>query len=135
MHHIGIATADLAGALAFYCDVLGMRQTWDEVVEEQGVRAVFLAPASGAATEIELLVATRDDSAIARFIAKRGPGLHHVAYEVEDINAALTGCRARGLRLVDERHGAAPADIGSPFFIRMPRAACWLNWWRTPPVT
>jgi methylmalonyl-CoA epimerase len=111
--HIGIATADLDGALAFYRDVLGMRVTWDEVVEEQGVRAVFLAPAEpdrvpSPTAEIELLIATRDDSAIARFIAKRGPGLHHVAWEVDDIAAALADCRARGLRLVDEtpRRGA-----------------------------
>jgi len=111
LHHVGIATADLACALAFYRDTLGMRVTADEVVEDQGIRAVFLAAgaiAAHASTEVELLVATREDSAIARFLAKRGPGVHHLAYEVGDLAAALADCRARGLRLVDEspRRGA-----------------------------
>lgn len=104
--HVGIATPDLDRALAFYRDALGMRVAWDEVVEEQGVRAVFLACGHG--TEIELLIPTRDDSAVAKFIAKRGAGMHHVAYEVEDIAAALADAKARGLRLVDAspRRGA-----------------------------
>src|SRR5262249_45478218 len=113
LDHVGIAVADLSQALAFYPAALGMRVAWGEVVEEQGVRAAFLSaggtgPAAQAAAEIELLLPTRDESAIARFLARRGPGMHHVAFEVPDIAEASAACRAHGLRLIDEvpRRGA-----------------------------
>ena len=99
LHHVGIAAADAGAARALYGDLLGMRESWDETIEAQGVRVIFFA--LGAGTEIEILIPTREDSPVARFIARHGPGLHHVAYEVEDIVAALAACRDGGLRLVD----------------------------------
>ena len=89
LHHVGIATNDLAGALAFYGAVLGMKVTSDETRPSHGVRAVFLAGESDEGGEIELLLPLGGESPIARFLARRGPGMHHVALEVPDIAAAI----------------------------------------------
>jgi methylmalonyl-CoA epimerase len=100
LDHIGIAVADLGTVLAFYRDVLDLELEHSEEVATQHVRAHFLA-AGGA--RIELLEATAPDSAIARFLERRGPGLHHVALRVDDLATALAQLRARGVRLIDER--------------------------------
>ena len=97
--HIGIAVADLDASLAFFRDALGLELQAPEDIASQRVRAYFIE--AGAAT-FELLEATGDDSPIAKFIAKRGPGLHHVALRVDDIVAALAELKARGVRLIDE---------------------------------
>jgi methylmalonyl-CoA/ethylmalonyl-CoA epimerase len=99
LDHVGIAVSDLAQALAFYRDVLGLEVDAPEEIASQGVRAHFLAVGE---STLELLEATADDSPIARFLARRGPGLHHVALRVDDINAALDDLKARGVRLIDE---------------------------------
>ena len=103
--HLGIAVDDLERALAFYRDALGLHVEPPEEVASQRVRAHFvpLGPSS-----LELLEATAPDSPIARFIAKRGPGLHHIAVEVEGIEDALATLKALGIPLVDEapRKGA-----------------------------
>lgn len=99
LDHVGIAVADLDAAIALYTGHLGMRISVREDLPDQGIRAVFLD--SGAA-QLELLASTSDDSAVARFLATRGPGLHHVAYRVADIEQALAAARVEGLRLVDE---------------------------------
>lgn len=108
--HVGIAVQDLAQALAFYADVLGLHVEPPEEVASQRVRAHFmhLGPSS-----LELLEATAPDSAIAKFAEKRGPGLHHVALRVEDIDAALAYLSARGVRLIDTvaRPGAEGARV------------------------
>jgi methylmalonyl-CoA/ethylmalonyl-CoA epimerase len=105
LDHIGIAVQDLARALAFYRDALGLEVEAPEDVPSQGVRAHFV-PVGAAA--IELLEATAADSPIARFVERRGPGLHHVTLRVDDIHAALRQLRAHGARLIDEtpREGA-----------------------------
>ncbi len=105
LDHIGIAVRDLDEALAFYRDALGLEIGDAEDVPSQHVRARFL-PVGEAA--LELLEATSEQSAIARSIDRRGPGLHHVTLRVDDIAAALAQLKARGVRLVDEtpREGA-----------------------------
>ncbi len=110
LDHVGIAVQDLDKALAFYRDALGLDIAAPEDVAAQRVRAHFI-PAGGAS--LELLEATSPATAIARYIEKRGPGLHHITLRVEDIHAALAQLRSRGVRLVDEmpRAGAEGALI------------------------
>jgi methylmalonyl-CoA epimerase len=98
LDHVGIAVADLAQALAFYRDALGLEVDPAEDVPSQQVRAHFI-PAGG--PTLELLEATSATSPIATSIAKRGPGLHHVALEVEDLAAALAELASRGVQLID----------------------------------
>lgn len=100
LDHVGIAVRDLNDALAFYRDALGLEVEAPEEVASQRVRAHFL-PAGESA--LELLEATAPESAIAKFVEKRGPGLHHVALRVDDIRAALAELKARGIRLIDEQ--------------------------------
>lgn len=110
LDHIGIAVGDLAQALAFYRDALGLEVGPPEEVPSQRVRAHFVPV--GEAT-LELLEPTAPDSPIAKFIEKRGPGVHHVTLRVDDLNEALGRLRARGVRLIDEapREGAEGALI------------------------
>ena len=100
LDHVGIAVKDLAEALAFYRDALGLEIEAPEDVASQRVRAHFL-PVGEA--KLELLEATAPDSPIARYTDKRGPGLHHITLRVDDINAALAQLRSRGVRLIDEQ--------------------------------
>src|SRR4249920_3349775 len=99
LDHVGIAVRDLAAALAFYRDALGLEIEAPEDVASQRVRAHFL-PVGGA--KLELLEATAPDSAIAKYVEKRGPGLHHITLRVDDIHAALAQLKQRGAKLVDE---------------------------------
>jgi LAO/AO transport system kinase len=113
LDHIGIAVAKVEEALTFYRDGLGMEIGPPEEVASQGVRAHFI-PAGEAA--LELLEATADDSPIAKYVARRGPGLHHITLRVEDIRAALAQLASRGVRLIDESprtgaHGSLVAFI------------------------
>ena len=113
LDHIGIAVANLEEALRFYRDALGLEIEAPEDVSSQRVRAHFI-PAGDAA--LELLEATADDSPIAQYVAKRGPGLHHITLRVDDIVAALARLKARGVRLIDEvprpgAHGSLVAFI------------------------
>src|SRR5262245_33266366 len=105
LDHIGIAVKDLAAALAFYRDALGLEIEAPEEVASQHVRAHFV-PVGEA--RLELLEATSPDSAIAKYVEKRGPGLHHITLQVEDVQAAVAHLKARGARLIDEvpREGA-----------------------------
>ena len=110
LDHVGIAVGDLAQALAFYRDALGLDVEPPEEVPSQRVRAHFVPV--GEAT-IELLEPTSADSPIAKFIEKRGPGVHHLTLRVDDIRETLGRLKARGVRLVDEtpREGAEGALI------------------------
>ena len=103
LDHIGIAVGDLAQALAFYRDALGLEVEPPEEVPSQRVRAHFV-PVGEA--RLELLEPTAPDSPIAKFIEKRGPGVHHVTLRVDDLREALGRLKARGVRLIDE----APRD-------------------------
>jgi methylmalonyl-CoA epimerase len=95
--HVGVAVTSITEALAFYRDVLGLEPRGPETAD--GATIVSL-PFGG--PEVELLEPSSLDSPIAKFIAKRGPGIHHICYEVDDLDAALARCRAAGYRLVDD---------------------------------
>ena len=97
--HIGIAVASIEEATPFYRDVLGMEFEGTEVVAEQKVKVAFFAVGE---SRIELLEPTADDSPVAKFLEKNGPGVHHVAYEVSDLEQRLTALKAEGVRLIDE---------------------------------
>ena len=110
INHIGIAVPDLESAIPFYRDVLGMDFEGTEEVSEQKVRVGFFRIGE---SRIELLEPTAEDSPVARFLAKNGQGVHHVAYEVSDLPAALMALRQQGVRLIDEhpRRGAHGTSI------------------------
>ena len=95
--HVGIAVPDLDTALAFYRDVLGLEPHPPEVADGATIVALPFGE-----SEVELLAPRDADGPIARFLARRGPGIHHVCYRVADLDAALAACRAAGYRLIDE---------------------------------
>jgi methylmalonyl-CoA epimerase len=97
--HIGVAVEDLDAAIALHEEAYGMAVAHREVVEEQGVEAVLLDVGEN---HVELLRPLDGESPVGRFLSKRGPGLHHVAYQVADVQATLDTLRDRGLRLIDE---------------------------------
>jgi methylmalonyl-CoA/ethylmalonyl-CoA epimerase len=96
--HIGIAVRGLDSSLSFYRDILGLPEV--PLHDSDGARIVGLAAGPSL---VELLEATDPESAIAKFVAKRGPGIHHVCFAVGDLDATLDRCRAAGIRLIDER--------------------------------
>jgi methylmalonyl-CoA epimerase len=98
IHHVGIAVADLDESIERYRAALGAELVHRAVNEKEGLEAAFLRTGDG---EVELMTATRPESPVGKFLAKRGPGLHHVAYGVSDIAAALADARAAGLELID----------------------------------
>jgi methylmalonyl-CoA/ethylmalonyl-CoA epimerase len=97
--HIGVAVEDLDAAIALYERDFAMALVHRETVEEQGVEAVLLDVGEN---HVELLSPLGDDTPVGRFLGSRGPGLHHVAYQVADIEAALERLRGAGLRLIDQ---------------------------------
>lgn len=99
IHHIAIAVHDLDAALAFYRDALGLEMTQRRIVPEEGVEIAFLPTGKG---EIELLRPIDDESGVARFLEKRGEGLHHICLQVEDIGVAMERLRAAGAVLLSE---------------------------------
>ena len=96
--HVGVAVEDLEGAISLYEDTLGMRLAHRETVESQGVEAVLLDVGEG---HVELLRPLGPETAVGKFLDKRGPGLHHVAYAVADIDAALASLSDAGVQLID----------------------------------
>ena len=108
--HIGIAVRSLEEAMKPYRDGLGLEVSGTEEVEDQGVRVAMLPVGE---SRIELLEPTRADSPVARFLSRRGPGIHHLAIRVNDIEASLEKLRAAGVRLIDEtpRTGANDTRI------------------------
>lgn len=97
--HIGIAVDDLEGQIAHYRDVLGLPLVHRETVESQGVEAVLFDVGEN---HVELISPLGPDTGVAKFLAKNGPGLHHVAYQTTDIVAALATLKERGVQLIDE---------------------------------
>lgn len=106
--HIGIAVPDLETALAFYRDVLGVQPHPPEIIDGAAILALPFGD-----SEVELLAPLEAESPIGKFLAKRGPGIHHICYRVPDLDAAIRACRAAGYRLIDEvpRTGAAGRRI------------------------
>ena len=97
--HIGIAVENIDAALPFYTETLGLEFEGTEVVEEQKVKVAFLVIGE---SRIELLEPTSPDSPVARFLEKNGPGVHHLAYQVEGLERRLTSLKGQGVRLIDE---------------------------------
>jgi methylmalonyl-CoA epimerase len=97
--HVGVAVSDLDAGIALYEQTYDMKLVHRETVTEQGVEAVLLDVGEN---HVELLRPLSEDTPVGKFLAKRGPGLHHVAYQVTDIAAALTSLRDAGVRLIDE---------------------------------
>jgi len=110
INHIGIAVNSLDEAMPFYRDMLGMAFKGMEEVVEQQVKVAFLEIGE---SKIELLEPTSPESAVARFLDKNGAGIHHIAYQVDDIEAAIRKLEMDGARMIDKtpRHGAHGARI------------------------
>lgn len=108
--HIGIAVNSLEAAIPLYRDVLGMEFEGTEVVAEQKVKVAFFVAGE---SRIELLEATAPDSPVAKFIEKNGEGVHHLAYEVDDLRQAIANLQQQGVRLIDSepRRGAHGTSI------------------------
>jgi len=96
--HIGIAVTDVENAITLYT-TLGLRVSHDETVPTQGARAVFLSAPHG--PDIELLGALGDDTPVGKFLAKRGPGMHHICYAVPNLATAVATCIANGYEMID----------------------------------
>ncbi|WP_409182727.1 methylmalonyl-CoA epimerase [Amycolatopsis sp. VS8301801F10] len=103
--HVGIAVPDLDAAIAFHRDHFGLEVAHEEVNDEQGVREAMLRAPGTAGTEtmIQLLAPSRDDSTIAKFIGRNGPGLQQLALRVSDVDAAAAALREKGLRLLYDK--------------------------------
>ena len=99
VHHVGFAVTDLDEAVETYGLLFGATLEHRDAVAEQGVEAASVLVG---ASRIELLVPTGDDTPVGRFLAKRGPGMHHVAYEVDDVGSALAGLQHAGAELIDQ---------------------------------
>jgi methylmalonyl-CoA/ethylmalonyl-CoA epimerase len=95
--HVGVAVPDLEAATAFYRDVLGLTPHPPEQADGASIVALSFGD-----SEVELLAPLAPDTPIGKFLAKRGPGIHHICYRVPDLDAALSACRAAGYRLIDE---------------------------------
>ena len=110
IYHLGYAVEDLEAASRFYEDNFGAIPGVPEVVEEQGIVATMFRVGE---SSIELLQPTRPDSPVGKFLAKRGEGIHHVAFEVEDLSAALAELKRNGVELIDEkpRRGAGGSKV------------------------
>ena len=107
IHHVGIAVRDLDEAIATYGKLFGAELEHRDTVSEQGVEAAAVLVGG---SRIELLAATGEDTPVGRFLAKRGPGIHHVAYEVDDLDAELAELDAQGVELID--HAPRPGFYG-----------------------
>lgn len=99
IHHVGVVVNSADEAMKFYRDALGLEVTADRVIEDQGVRGVLLQIGN---SEIELLEPTRDDTGVARFLATRGEGMHHICFESDDVNKELDAAREKGIELIDQ---------------------------------
>ena len=113
IHHIGVAVIDMDESIRLYTSAFGAELVQRTVSESDGLEAAFIRTGKG---EVELMRPTRDESPVGKFLAKRGPGLHHVAYAVADIDRALGEARAAGLELIDQEprlglHGARIAFL------------------------
>jgi methylmalonyl-CoA/ethylmalonyl-CoA epimerase len=105
IHHVAVAVDDLEGALSFWRDALGLELDHEADVPEQQARVAFLPVGEG---EIELVKPTTDTSGLAKYLAKRGPGIHHICIEVDDIMKTLAQLKAKGVRLIDESPRSGP---------------------------
>ncbi|MDQ4029576.1 MAG: methylmalonyl-CoA epimerase [Actinomycetota bacterium] len=110
IHHVGVAVENLDEALATYSRLFGATLEHRGAVPDQGVEAATVLVGDG---RVELLAALADDTPVGRFLARRGPGMHHVAYEVDDVRAALAELSEDGAELIDDepRHGLFGLEV------------------------
>src|SRR2546423_2640956 len=99
IHHVGVAVDDLEAAIELYATAFGAELTHRAMNEKDGLAAAFLRAGDA---EIELLSPLREDTPVGKFLAKRGPGLHHIAVAVDDIDKAIADARANGLEMIDQ---------------------------------
>jgi len=102
LYHIAIAVRNLDSAEKIFKDSIGLTITHKEEIPEQGVRATMLQPPSGKGTAIELLEALDENSPIAKFLNKRGEGIHHICFYVDDLESKLAELKNKGIKLIDE---------------------------------
>ncbi len=100
VHHVGVVVRDMEQAMRFYRDLLGLPVHKVEVLHEQGVKAALLTLGS---SEIELLEPVVTDNGVARYLERRGEGLHHICFEVDDVERELAGLQARGTEMIDQQ--------------------------------
>ena len=100
IHHVGIVVDELAKAMSFWRDLLGLALVKTAVVQDQGVKAALLKAGE---SEIELLEPLGPESGVGRFLSRRGGGLHHVCFETEDVQAELNRARTKGIQLIDQQ--------------------------------
>ena len=136
IHHLGVAVEDLDEAVTTYEQLFGARLEHRETVPDQGVEAASLKVGEG---RVELLASLGEETPVGKFLTKRGPGMHHVAYEVDDVRAAIDELSAKGVELVDEqpRRGLFGLEVEFLRSPRRPRRAgdrCLTNasWSRSP---
>lgn len=103
VYHIAIAVKDIAESEKLYSNILGLDVKHRETVKEQGVNTVMLQPESGKGTAIELLEPIDENSPVAKFLEKRGEGIHHICFFVNDIESTLAELKSKGVRLIDEK--------------------------------
>ena len=113
LHHVGLAVANLEEAITLYCDVFGAELIERQSNEKEGLEAAFLKVGDA---ELELMAALREDSPVGKFVARRGPGMHHVAFGVGDLDRSIREARDAGLELIDDKprvgmHGSRIAFI------------------------
>ena len=110
VHHVGFAVTDLDAAVATYERLFGASLEHRDAVGDQGVEAASVLVGAG---RVELLAPTGEDTPVGRFLAKRGPGMHHVAYEVDDVRSALDELERNGAELIDHapRHGLFGTEV------------------------
>ena len=102
VYHIAIAVKDIEAAEKLYTRAVGLKVTHRETVEDQGVKAVMLKPESAEGTAVELLEPVNEESPISKFIERKGEGIHHICFYVDDLEASLKVLKDEGMRLIDE---------------------------------
>jgi len=100
IHHVGIVVPDLEKAMGLWRDLLGLSLTKSATIQDQGVKAALLKAGD---SEIELLEPLNPDNGVAKFLSRRGGGLHHVCFETEDVVRELEAARAKGIQLIDQK--------------------------------
>jgi len=100
IHHVGVVVPNLEQAMVLWRDLLGLRLTKSETIQDQGVKAALLQCGE---SEIELLEPINPDNGVGKFLAKRGGGLHHVCFETEDVERELDGAKGKGIQLIDQK--------------------------------
>jgi len=108
IHHVGVVVPNLAAGLKFWQDTLGLSFTKSATIEKQGVRAALLKVGE---SEIELLEPINPDGGVAKFLARRGGGLHHVCFETDDVERELDDAKAKGIQLIDQKPRAGLAGM------------------------